>query len=92
MNKTQLINKVAAGTELTQKQAAAAVECVLNSIMDSLGDREPVSLVGFGSFSCRHHDARSGRNPATGEAMEFAASNTPVFKPGKAFKEKVNKH
>ena len=90
MNKTQLINKVAADTDLTQKQAAAAVESVLNSIMDSLGAREPVSLVGFGSCSCRHHDARSGRNPATGEAMEFAASNTPVFKAGKAFKDKVN--
>ncbi len=90
MNKTQLINKVAADTDLSQKQAAAAVESVLNSIMDSLGAREPVSLVGFGSFSCRHRDARSGRNPATGEAMDFAASNTPVFKAGKAFKEKVN--
>ena len=90
MNKTQLINKVAADTDLSQKQAAAAVESVLNSIMDSLGAREPVSLVGFGSFSGRHRDARSGRNPATGEAMDFAASNTPVFKAGNAFKEKVN--
>ena len=91
MNKTQLINKVAADTALNPKQAAAAVDSVLNSIMDSLGSREPVSLVGFGTFTCRHRDARTGRNPATGEAMDFAASNTPVFKPGKAFKDKVNK-
>ena len=90
MNKTQLINKVAADTDLTQKQAAAAVESVLNSIMDSLGAREPVSLVGFGSFSCKHRDARQGRNPANGETIDIAASNTPVFKAAKVFKDKVN--
>ena len=84
MNKTELVKKVAAENALTQKAAAAVVDSVLNSIV------EPVSLLGFGTFSCRHRDARQGRNPATGEAMEFAASNTPVFKAGKAFKEKVN--
>ena len=49
-----------------------------------------VSLFGFGTFTGKHRDERTGRNPATGEAMTFAASNTPVFKPAKAFKEKVN--
>lgn len=57
---------------------------------DSLAAREPVALAGFGTFTCRHRDARIGRNPATGKAMEFAASNTPIFKASKAFKEKVN--
>ena len=74
MNKTELVKKVAAENALSQKQAAAVVDCF-----------------GFGTFSVKHRDARQGRNPATGEAMEFAASNTPVFKAGKAFKEKVNK-
>ncbi len=90
MNKTDLVKKVAAENDLSQKAAAAVVDSVLNSIVDSLAAREPVSLFGFGTFSCRHREARQGRNPATGEAMEFAASNTPVFKAGKAFKEKVN--
>ncbi len=90
MNKTELIKKVAAENELTQKDAAAIVNSVLDSIMDSLAAREPVSLLGFGTFTCRHRDAREGRNPATGKAMEFSAKNTPVFKPSKAFKEKVN--
>ena len=90
MNKTELIKKVAAENELTQKAAAAVVDSVLTSIMDSLAAREPVSLFGFGTFSCRHRDARKGRNPATGKTMKFAASNTPVFKAAKAFKEKVN--
>ena len=91
MNKTELIKKVAAENELSQKQAAAVVDSVLGSVVDSVAAGDSVALFGFGTFSVKHRDARQGRNPATGEAMEFAASNTPVFKAGKAFKEKVNK-
>ena len=90
MNKTELIKKVAAENNLSQKAAAGVVDSVLGSIMDSLAKREPVTLIGFGTFTCRHRDARTGRNPATGKAMKFAASNTPIFKAGKAFKDKVN--
>ena len=90
MNKIDLIKKVAAENDLTQRAAAGIVDSVLKSIMDSLAAREPVSLFGFGTFSCKHHGVRVGRNPSTGEPMEFAASNTPVFKASKAFKDKVN--
>ncbi len=90
MNKTDLIKKVAAENGLTQKQAAAVVDCVFNSIVDSLAAREPVSVFGFGTFSCKHRDAREVRNPRTGEPMKAAASNTPVLKAAKAFKDKVN--
>lgn len=90
MNKTELVKKVASEYELSQKSAAAVVDSVLNSIMDSLAAGDSVALFGFGTFSVKHRNARTGRNPATGKAMEFAASNTPVFKAGKAFKEKVN--
>ena len=90
MNKTELVKKVAEENEMTQKAAAAVVDSVLNSIVDSLAAREPVTLLGFGTFSCKHRDAREGRNPATGKKMTFAASNTPVFKAGKTFKDKVN--
>ncbi len=90
MNKTELVKKVAAENEISQKTAAAVVDSVLNSIVDSVVAGEPVALLGFGTFSVKHRDARQGRNPATGEAMEFAASNAPVFKAGKAFKDKVN--
>ena len=90
MNKTELIKKVAAENGLTQKAAAAVVDSVLNGIMDSLAAREPVTLFGFGNFSCKHRDARQGRNPANGETIEIAASNIPVFKPAKVFKDKVN--
>jgi DNA-binding protein HU-beta len=90
MNKTELIKKVAAENGLSQKAAAAAVDSVLTSITDSLAAREPVTLIGFGTFTCRHRDARVGRNPANGKQIKIAASNTPIFKAGKAFKEKVN--
>ena len=83
MNKTELIKKVAAENGLSQKAAAAAVDSVLSSISDSLAAHEPVTLIGFGTFTCRHRDARVGRNPATGKKIKIAASNTPIFKAGK---------
>ncbi len=90
MNKTELVKKVAAENGLSQKDAAAVVNSVLNAVMDSLAAHDPVALAGFGTFSCRHRDARQGRNPANGETIEIAASNTPVFKAAKVFKDKVN--
>ena len=90
MNKAELIKKVAAENDLSLKAAAAVVDSVLGGIVDSLAAREPVTLFGFGNFSCKHRDAREGRNPATGKKIKIKASNTPVFKPAKAFKEKVN--
>ncbi|MCR5136943.1 MAG: HU family DNA-binding protein [Oscillospiraceae bacterium] len=90
MNKTELIKKVATANEISLKQAAGVVDSVLNAVVDAVAAGDKVSLIGFGTFEKKHRDARVGRNPATGEAMEFAASETPVFKAGKAFKDKVN--
>ena len=90
MNKTELIKKVATENELSQKEATAVVNSVLNGIMESLAAREPVAIAGFGTFTCKHRDARQGRNPANGETIDIAASNTPFFNAGKAFKDKVN--
>ena len=90
MNKTQLIDVVAKATEMKKKDAEVAVEAVFDAIVEALADGDKVQIIGFGTFEKKHRDARVGRNPATGEAMKFAASNTPVFKAGKAFKDKVN--
>ena len=90
MNKTELINKVAAENKLTQKLTAAAVDTILSTIIDTVAAGEPVSLPGFGTFSVKHREARQGHNPATGETMEIAAKDVPVFKAAKALKEKVN--
>ena len=89
MNKTELAKKVAEENNLTVKAETAVVDSVLNTIMDTVAAGEEVQLFGFGSFSVKHRDAREGRNPATGETITIAASDTPVFKAAKAFKEKV---
>ena len=90
MTKAELIKKVAEEAHLTQKQAAAAVDSGIDAVVNAVAAGEKVSLIGFGTFEKKHRATRTGRNPATGEAMKFAASNTPVFKAGKAFKDKVN--
>jgi DNA-binding protein HU-beta len=89
LNQNELAKKVAEENNLTVKAETAVVDSVLNTIMDTVAAGEEVQLFGFGSFGVKHRDAREGRNPATGETMTIAASNTPVFKPAKAFKDKV---
>ena len=90
MNKTELIAKVSEETGLTKKAASAAVESVLSAITDAVAAGDKVSLTGFGIFESKHREARTGRNPRTKEAVQIPASTVPVFKAGKAFKEKVN--
>ena len=90
MNKTQLIEAVAAKTDLTKKGAEAAVAAVLESIEDALAAGEKVQLIGFGTFEVKERAARTGRNPATGETIEIAASKYPSFSAGSALKAKLN--
>lgn len=90
MNKADFVKKVAADTELTQKQAAAALESVLANIEEVVAAGDSITFVGFGSFSLKSREAREGRNPATGETISIPASKSPAFKAGKAFKDKVN--
>ena len=90
-NKAALIERVAEKTGLTKKDATVAVDAVFETIQDALVDGEKVQLVGFGAFELRHRAARKGRNPQTGKEIEIAASNVPAFKPGKSFKDEVNK-
>ena len=90
MNKTELIAAVAAQTGLTKKDAEQAVNAALDTITAEIAKGEKVALAGFGTFETKHREARTGRNPLTGAAVEIAASNTPAFKPGKAMKDAVN--
>lgn len=90
MNKTELISAVAAKTGLTKKDAEQAVSAALETITAELVKGEKVALAGFGTFETKQRQARTGRNPLTGEAVEIAASTTPAFKPGKAMKDAVN--
>ena len=89
MNKTELIAAVAEKTDLSKKDADAAVSAVLGAITDALKAGDKIQLVGFGTFEVRNRAAKPGRNPRTGETMTVPASKVPAFKAGKALKDAV---
>ena len=89
MNKTELIQAVADKTELSKKDAEAAIAAMVDAITEALTREEKVQLVGFGSFEVKSRAARVGRNPRTKEQIEIPASKLPVFKAGKALKDLV---
>ena len=91
MNKTELIAEIAAKAGLAKKDAEKAVNTMMDVISDAMAAGEKVQLVGFGSFETKNREARVGRNPKTKEAIEIPASCVPVFKAGKALKDKVAK-
>jgi len=89
MTKQQLVEKVAAKTELGMAEATVAVDSVLHFIGESLRSNERVDLRGFGSFVVKERKARQGRNPRTGETITIAAKRDASFKPGKELTEKL---
>lgn len=90
MNKAELIAAVAAKTGDTKKAAEEAVNAFVEVVTNALKEGDKVQLVGFGSFEVRKRAARKGRNPQNGAEMKIPASNSPVFKAGKALKDVVN--
>ena len=90
MNKTQLIQKIAENGNMTKKDAEAALNAVVAAISDAVAADEKVQVSGFGSFDVKARDARTGRNPKTGEAVEIAASKRIVFTAAQALKDKIN--
>lgn len=90
MNKTDLVNSIAAKTGLSKKNSEAALNAVISSIEEALEKGEKVVLVGFGTFEVRQRAERKGRNPQTKEEIVIPASKAPVFKAGKGLKDKVN--
>ncbi len=90
MNKTELIDAVAEGADISKAAATRAVDTLLDTITAALAKGDQVTLVGFGTFSVKERAARTGRNPRTGEAIQIAAAKVPGFKAGKALKDAVN--
>ncbi len=90
MNKSELIQAVADSSDISKTAAGKAVDAVLETIKEALGDGDTVTLIGFGTFTVRERAARVGRNPRTGERLDIKAANVPVFKAGKALKDAVN--
>ena len=90
MNKQNLIDMVVFKTDLDKGQAAAAVDAVISSIVDSMKAGQEVRLFGFGIFSAVQREARQARNPRTGEIFETPVSIQPKFKPSKVLKNALN--
>ncbi|GAA0203411.1 MULTISPECIES: HU family DNA-binding protein [Kangiella] len=90
MNKSELIDAIAAGADISKAAAGRALDSMLEAVTDSLQKGEGVSLVGFGTFSVKERAARTGRNPKTGETIQIKAAKVPGFKAGKALKDAVN--
>lgn len=89
MNKTELITAIAENAELSKKDSEKALKAFVDVIAEELKKGEKVQLVGFGTFEVSERAAREGRNPQTGQTMVIAASKTPKFKAGKAFKDAI---
>jgi len=89
MRKVELVARIAAATDVTNTQAAMAVETILATIKEALHQGESVILRGVGTFAVRTKRARMGRNPRTGAAAEIPARRVVAFKAGKLFKQAV---
>ena len=90
MNKSQLIDKIAAGADISKAAAGRALDAFIDAVSGALKDGDSVALTGFGTYSVRERAARTGRNPQTGAAVEISAAKIPSFKPGKVLKDTVN--
>jgi len=89
VNKSELIDAIAAAADLPKASAGRALDAVVDSITDALKKGDQVSLVGFGTFAVKHRAARSGRNPQTGATIQIAASNTVKVSAGSKLKAAV---
>jgi DNA-binding protein HU-beta len=90
VNKSELIEAIAASADIPKAAATRALDAMVDTVTDSLKNGETVSLVGFGTFSVKERAARTGRNPQTGEPIQISAAKVPTFKAGKALKDSVN--
>ena len=91
MNRADLVTRVAKETNLTKKQADAAVKAVFENIKKELAKGESFQLIGFGTFKVKKRPARKGLNPLTKEKITIKAKKVPAFVAGKALKEAVAK-
>ena len=90
MNKSEFVEAIADAADFTKADAAKAVDALVEVVTNTLKAGDQITLVGFGSFQVKTREARTGRNPRTGEAIQIKASKIPSFKAGKALKDAVN--
>ena len=91
MNKSELLAKLAEDTGLKKGDAEKFLDSFVSTVKEVIASGDKLQLVGFGTFEAKEREERTGVNPATGEKITIAACMIPAFKPGKGFKEELNK-
>lgn len=91
MNKSELIDAMAAGADISKAAAGRALDAAVAAITTAVSKGDAVTLVGFGSFKAAKRAARTGKNPKTGAAIKIPATTVPKFSAGAAFKAAVAK-
>lgn len=91
MIRSELVQKIASeNSDLRLEEVERIVDTFFDSIVEQLASGGRVELRGFGAFSTRSRESRTGRNPRTGAAVDVSAKNVPYFKPGKEMRERLN--
>jgi DNA-binding protein HU-beta len=91
MNKRELVERIAQQSGVRRAAVMQVLDAFQDTVIETLAAGDEVSLVGFGVFKTKERAARTGRNPQTGQEIEIPAAKLPTFKPGKPFKDALNK-
>ncbi len=89
MNKTELVKSISEKAQLKVSDTENLVNSFIDTVTEELKNKGKVTLVGFGTFSIAHRKEKTGVNPKTGKKIKIRSKNVPVFKAGKALKEKI---
>lgn len=89
MNKSELIDEIAANADISKAAAGRALDAAISAIKGALQKQDSVTLVGFGTFHVGERAARTGRNPRTGKSIKISAAKIPKFRAGKALKDAI---
>ena len=89
MNKAELVAKIAEDAGISKSQANDALDSFVDAVTKTLKSGDKVTLVGFGTFSVSKRQARTGRNPQTGESIKIKAKKVARFKAGKELSARI---
>lgn len=90
MNKGELVDAIASSAGINKAEASAALGAFIDNVTETLKGGGKVTIPGFGTFSVSKREARTGRNPSTGAAIQIPAKNVAKFKPGNTLSDSVN--
>ena len=90
LTRNELLNRLVETTECTKRQGETILNTLFDTMTESLVQGDGIELRGFGSFRIRERDARTGRNPRTGERVDVQPKKVVFFRPGKGLKDQIN--